>query len=249
LLPAPSPLGTPLIELKQVDSTNNYATGLVHAGLAGHGTAVLASHQTAGKGQRQKGWLTEPGANITLSLIIRPGQGFGAPSFAFSQAIALGAQRFFARYAGDETFVKWPNDLYWRDRKAGGILIENILAGPEWKWAIVGLGININQADFGELNGRAVSLRQITGAEWDLKSLALELCTSIEMALKQLHENPERIESDYHQVLFGLGTTVKLRKGTRLFSAEILGVTPQGALRVRHAVEEQFAVGEVVWVF
>ncbi|GAB4093886.1 biotin--[acetyl-CoA-carboxylase] ligase [Flaviaesturariibacter terrae] len=256
MLPAPKRLGAPFIELQQVDSTNNYATALAHAGLAEHGTAVLAKAQTAGKGQRHKGWTAEPGANITMSLLLRPfllpGPD-GAPlsigdAFYLSAAAALGVQRFFAAYAGEETFVKWPNDLYWRDRKAGGILIENIFAGSDWKWAVVGTGININQADFGDLAGRAVSLRQITGRERDIRSLALELCGSIEAALEQLALDRDSVLSDYHRVLYRLGETVRFRKGGRVFEAEVLGVTSTGRLRVRHGVEEEFAVGEVEWV-
>jgi BirA family biotin operon repressor/biotin-[acetyl-CoA-carboxylase] ligase len=257
LSPGPKRIGAPFIELQQVDSTNNYATALAHAGMAGHGTAVLAAHQTAGKGQRHKGWSAAPGANITLSLLLAPYQLTGsgiaplsaAGAFRFSMAIALGAQRFFAAYAGEETFVKWPNDLYWRDRKAGGILIENILSGDQWKWAVAGLGININQTDFGALAPRAVSLRQITGREWNVKELALALCASIEETLEQLCRDPASIAADYHAVLFGLGDVVRLRKENRVFAAEVLGVSDEGALRVRHGVEEEFRVGEVEWVF
>ena len=262
--PAPKHLGASFIELQRVDSTNNYATALAHAGLAEHGTAVLARHQVAGKGQRHKGWTAEAGANITLSLILRPAEvfqtGFVSPAaepvrlsaveaFRFSMAVALGVQRFFAAYAGEETFVKWPNDLYWRDRKAGGILIENILAGSEWKWAIVGTGININQSDFGELAGRAVSLRQITGRSWDIRTLALELCGSLEEALEGLAADPEGIRRAYHDVLFGRGETLRFRQGGRVFSAEVLGVTDDGRLRLWHGLEEAFSVGEVEWVW
>ncbi|WP_165871488.1 biotin--[acetyl-CoA-carboxylase] ligase [Flaviaesturariibacter flavus] len=256
--PGPKRIGTPFIELTQVDSTNNYATGLAHAGMAEHGTAVLAAHQTKGKGQRHKAWEGAPGANITMSLLLAPaGLGLQPPpvrltaagAFRFSMAVALGAQRFFARHAGEETFVKWPNDLYWRDRKAGGILIENILAGDQWKWAVAGLGININQTDFGPDAPRAVSLRQITGRQWDVRTLALELCASIEDSLNQLSASPDSVAADYHAVLFGRGEIVRLRKDSRVFAAEVLGVTEDGLLRVRHGVEEEFAVGEVEWVF
>lgn len=257
LPPSSKHLDAAFIELQQVDSTNNYATGLAHAGLAEHGTAVLARHQTAGKGQRHKGWTDEPGSNILLSLLLRPSEVFGSGAvpltavegFRFSAAVALGVQRFFAARAGEETFVKWPNDLYWRDRKAGGILIENILAGAEWKWAVVGMGININQGDFGNLAGRAVSLRQITGREWEVGQLAQQLRAAVAGALEQLAADPGSILADYHAVLFGRGQEVRFRKGARTFSAEVLGVTEDGRLRVWHGLEEAFGVGEVEWVF
>ncbi|RYY63668.1 MAG: biotin--[acetyl-CoA-carboxylase] ligase [Chitinophagaceae bacterium] len=256
LPPAPKHLGASIVELQQVDSTNNYATALAHAGLAEHGTAVLAREQTAGKGQRHKGWNAAPGANITMSLVLQPAVLFqkgsvalnAADAFRFSAAVALGVQRFFAAHAGEETFVKWPNDLYWRDRKAGGILIENILSGADWKWAVVGTGININQSDFGDLSGRAVSLRQITGREWDIHVLARELCASLETALARLATDPAGILEDYHAVLFAKGETVRFRKGSRTFSAQVLGVTDDGRLRLWHGLEEAYAVGEVEWI-
>jgi len=242
-------LGTPLIELQQVDSTNNYATALAHAGRATHGTAVLAKAQTAGKGQRHKGWQAQPGANITLSLILRPEGLQLAQAFTFSMAVALGVQRFFSRYAGAETFVKWPNDLFWRDRKAGGILIENILSGSEWKWAIAGLGININQTAFGPLADRAVSLLMITGKKWPIPDLVSALFDSVGAALEELQQDPAAIIAAYHDVLYARGQCVKLRKDSRVFEVEVIGVTPEGALRVRHGIEEQYQVGEVEWVF
>jgi BirA family transcriptional regulator, biotin operon repressor / biotin---[acetyl-CoA-carboxylase] ligase len=122
-------IGNPFIELQQVESTNNYATGMVHEGMAQHGMVVFANHQTKGKGQHNRTWLSEEGKNIAMSVILQPPGLALSQSFLISMATALGVQRFFAKYAGSETKVKWPNDLYWRDRKAGGILIENIVLG------------------------------------------------------------------------------------------------------------------------
>ncbi|GAA4320640.1 biotin--[acetyl-CoA-carboxylase] ligase [Flaviaesturariibacter amylovorans] len=247
--PPPKRLGAPWIELQQVDSTNNYATALVHAGRGAPGTAVFAREQTNGKGQRGKSWWADPGANITGSLILAPPALSLPRSFPFSMALALGAQRFFAAYAGTETSVKWPNDLYWRDRKAGGILVENILAGADWRCAVAGFGININQTDFGEAAGRAVSLKQITGKDWEVPALARELAGWVEAALDELGQDPQATVDAYHAVLFQRGEVVRLRKGGRVFAATVLGVTESGELRVRHAVEECFGVGEVEWVF
>src|SRR4029078_6487819 len=110
--------------------------GLIHAGMAQHGTAVFAHEQTKGKGQRNKQWLSAPNKNIILSLIVQP---FGLRTnelFLLSMSGAIGVQNFFNSQAGGKTKIKWPNDMYWRDRKAGGILIENIIQGEEWKYAI-----------------------------------------------------------------------------------------------------------------
>lgn len=241
-------IGAVRIELQQVDSTNNYATALAHAGMAQHGTTVLAHHQTRGKGQREKQWLAIAGTNLTLSVILLPENWPGCPPFLLSQAVAVGVFNFFHRYAGSETRIKWPNDLYWRDRKAGGILIENIFQGSTWKYAIAGIGININQVDFGELGDSAVSLRQVTGQQFLLEALEQELYVQLGSALDLMQENPSAIRDEYANRLYKRGERVRLKKDSRVFEAMIKGVSDGGELIVQHALEERFSVGEIEWL-
>jgi BirA family biotin operon repressor/biotin-[acetyl-CoA-carboxylase] ligase len=249
LAPINNTIGNPFIELQQVDSTNNYATALAHAGMAQHGTAVLAHHQTKGKGQRSKAWETAAGQNITMSIILQPQGLVLSEAFLLSMAVAVGVHRFYSHYAGEDVTIKWPNDLYWRDRKAGGILIENILTGATWKCAIIGTGININQTDFGELGLRATSLKQITGKDHDIVALAKELCASLEQAFDQLLTGRQQIIDAYHAVLYKRFQKVKLRKDSRVFETLVKGVSTEGELITEHVLEERFSVGEVEWVF
>ncbi|MEO5683451.1 MAG: biotin--[acetyl-CoA-carboxylase] ligase [Chitinophagaceae bacterium] len=123
--------GGHLTILESVDSTNNYAMAMARTGLAKHGDAFFARVQINGKGQRGKTWLTEPGANIILTVVLRTAALKLEQQFQFSAAVALAVHDFFAGYAGDETSIKWPNDIYWRDRKAGGILIESVVGRRE----------------------------------------------------------------------------------------------------------------------
>ena len=241
-------IGTPFIELQQVDSTNNYATALAHAGMALAGTVVFAHEQTKGKGQRNKTWKSGKSANILMSTIIQPRPLPLSQAFLLSMATANAVQRFFSTHAGSETKVKWPNDLYWRDRKAGGILIENIISGSEWNYAIVGMGININQVTFPGLKTKAVSLRQITGKEYNVIELAHELSRHLHQVYSLLETYPHVIRDEYHQNLYKLNETVRLKKDTRVFDTTIKGVTPMGDLITYHTVEERFAVGEVEWL-
>ncbi|MEO6316868.1 MAG: biotin--[acetyl-CoA-carboxylase] ligase, partial [Chitinophagaceae bacterium] len=103
----------------------------VRTGLAKHGDGYFAMAQVQGKGQRGKAWLTDPGTNIILTLVLNTSGLQLAQQFLFNAAIALGIHDFFAANAGDETTIKWPNDIYWRDRKAAGLLIENIIGGKD----------------------------------------------------------------------------------------------------------------------
>ena len=252
-------IGQPFIVLPVVDSTNNYAMGQVRAGMATHGTAWLALEQTAGRGQRGKSWITTPGENIMMTVVLQPVGLQVAQQFTLSAAIALACYDLYKKYAGDETRIKWPNDLYWRDRKAGGILIENRQSGISetagnegntWQWAIVGMGININQTRFAAGVRNPVSLKQITGKDFQVEELAKELCSFLEQRWRMLLSGDHSaIFREYHDALYKLNETVKLKKENQVFSTQILGVATDGMLLTKDAVERQFSVGEVEWVF
>jgi BirA family transcriptional regulator, biotin operon repressor / biotin---[acetyl-CoA-carboxylase] ligase len=247
--PISRPIGHPFIILPSVDSTNNYAMGQVQAGTAGHGTTWFAHEQTAGKGQRGKHWLTRPHENIILSMAIQPAWVPPQNPFLLSAVIALGCYDFYKNYAGEETRIKWPNDLYWRDRKAGGILIENSFRGTSWLYAIAGVGINVNQTTFdtGILN--PVSLRQITGKSYDVVELARELCRCVDHRYQSLAgADSLPILQQYLEALYKLNTTVKLKKGNTVFETTIRGVSPFGRLLTSDTMERAFDFGEVEWV-
>jgi len=242
-----NPIGTPFIELHTVESTNNYAMGLVHEGLARHGTAVFAHEQTRGKGQRDRQWLSAKDQNIALSVVVEPAGIAISGSFLLSMCVAVAAHRFVSKHLGDEVRIKWPNDIYWRDRKAGGILIENLLQGSSWRFAVAGIGLNINQTEFPQLETKAVSFRQVTGNLYQPLFLAKELCVALQENLQQLN-NSAAVAAAYRAALYKKNERVKLRKDNRVFDATIKDVTLMGELVVQHATEEKFAVGEVEWL-
>src|SRR5580704_2213620 len=100
-----------LIELESVDSTNNYAMARIHEGMAFDGLVFLARHQWAGKGQRGKTWLDEPGQNLIMSLVIEPGTLIISQQFLFSFAIALGILDTIKTIDAGNWRIKWPNDI------------------------------------------------------------------------------------------------------------------------------------------
>jgi BirA family transcriptional regulator, biotin operon repressor / biotin---[acetyl-CoA-carboxylase] ligase len=258
------PLGMPFIELQSVDSTNNYALQQVHAGLAQHGTAYFAHSQVAGKGQRGKTWVAETDSSLILSIVLNPFPLTVSQQFQLSACIAVSVCEFFTRYAGDAPRIKWPNDLYWHDRKAGGILIENIIGSrpreigtplneeqksSSWQWAVVGMGININQAKFASTLKNPVSLKQITGKHFDTIALAKELCEVLDKNFKTLlSQGFESVYQNYQSLLYKRNELVKLKKGNRIFEATILEVTPTGSLQVLHSLKEEYGFGEIEWV-
>ncbi len=248
LLPVTA-IGTPLIQLDTVDSSNNYAMGQMQAQLAEHGTAWLAAHQTDGKGQRGKLWQDAAGHNIILSTVIVPSTLTIGEQFFLSVAVALACRDLFSYYALHDTCIKWPNDLYWKDRKAGGILIENILQGSDWKYAIVGIGLNINQTAFDSALQNPVSLLQITGRKYDLHKLAIELCAYIEKRWQQILKGERAaLLSEYNQHLYKRNEIAKLRKESAVIEARVVGVNEIGELLVDTGTLTSIPFGEVTWV-
>ena len=242
------PIGHPYIILPTIDSTNNYAMQQIQAGLASHGATWFAREQTAGKGQRGKSWLTTPNQNLLLSTVIQPSL-VTSQQFLLSATAALACYDFYKNYAVEEISIKWPNDLYWRDRKAGGLLIENVFRGSDWMYAIVGIGININQVQFDPGLPNPVSLKQITGKNYDVVALAHELCRQLEKRYQQLQQQPANsLLQQYQQVIYKMNQPVTLKKGNIVFETTIEGVTQTGDLITRDAVERSFRFGEVEFV-
>lgn len=268
-------IGFPFIELQSVDSTNNYARQQIHASLAQHGTAFFSHEQVAGKGQRGRTWSSERDLNIALSIIIKPQSIPLSAQFQLSACAAVSVHEIFRKYAGEGCKIKWPNDLYWQDRKAGGILIESGVkslptgqAGREtgawlpdrqvgsqvpevgiWEWAIIGIGININQTTFPAELPNPVSLKQITGIIYNPVELAKEICGAMEKNYCQLiNEGFDDIYKAYNLNLYKRNNKVKLKKDNRLFDATIKSVSPSGQLITEHATEEVFDFGAVDWI-
>lgn len=266
--PPANSIGSPFIELQSVDSTNNYARRQIHAGLAQHGMAIFAHEQTSGKGQRGRTWTSEKDKNIALSILINPAPLTIDRQFELSACTAVAVHAFFSKYADDNARIKWPNDLYWQDRKAGGILIESGVRSREsavgssrsdvggrqsdlsgWEWAIVGIGININQTVFPGDLPNPVSLKQITGKEHDPVMLARDLCGVFNQFFKELITTGfESIFRQYNQYLYKRGETIRLKKDNRVFVANIITVSHAGKLITQHAMEEEFGFEEIQWL-
>jgi BirA family biotin operon repressor/biotin-[acetyl-CoA-carboxylase] ligase len=188
-------LGAPLIELSTIDSTNIYAMAQIKAGLAKSGSCYTADFQTNGKGQHGRVWESTKGQNLLCSYILELNtldalkNWTPADQIGFSAAIALGARAFFAAFAGSETKIKKPNDIYFSDRKAGGILIENLVRGQEWTWAVIGIGMNINQTEFSpaalnSVSSNPISLQEITNQSWDVKKMQQHLSEALNNAIQ-----------------------------------------------------------------
>ncbi len=235
--------------LDSVDSTNNYAMAQVHAGLATHGKAWFCNSQESGKGQRGKGWHSNPGENILMSILVQPPTGSRSPEFSFNAAISLACVHFLNDLTHLPWKVKWPNDIYWGDRKAGGILIENVIQGNSWNWSVIGIGINVNQETFPGTLTNPVSLKLINSKTYSPVDLARELQLQVLKYVEEGRNNPVDTLARYNEHLYKKGESVRLKKGTIVFGTTIREIDLQGQLVTQDAIERHFHFGEVEWLF
>jgi len=243
--PAMTTFDNQLIELESVDSTNNYAMARIHEGLASDGMVYLARNQWAGKGQRGKTWISEPGQNLMMSLIIDPSPLNLNQQFMFSSSIALAILDLLKGFQSNHWKIKWPNDIYWNDRKAGGLLIESVITGPTWNWAVVGIGINLNQSSFPKEIPNAISLHQITGARYEPVSVARELVPRIREQISILKKTPDQILLRLNNSLYKKDQVIALRKIDELFVTVLKAVDSNGLLVTEAGT---FKSGEVEWM-
>lgn len=160
------------LRLNQTDSTNAEMRRLAAKGMAPHGMMVSAVEQTAGRGQRGNSWEAQPGANVTMSLMLRPARLEARRQFLLSVAVSLGVTEALGRFVEPRRVnVKWPNDIYIDDRKVCGILIENTLSGPSVAASIVGVGLNVNQTRFLSDAPNPVSLAMVTGKNYSVEEV------------------------------------------------------------------------------
>ena len=152
--------------IDETDSTNRWL--LNHGG--SKNMVVVADYQTAGRGCGTNRWESERGKNLLFSMLIHPNDVPASRQFRLSMAVSLAICEALGQYIGDLS-IKWPNDIYWRDGKICGILIENTLTGAVIKDSIIGVGLNVNQRAFHSDAPNPVSLWQISGQETDRDAL------------------------------------------------------------------------------
>lgn len=196
------------------------------------GTVIMAENQYQGRGQQGNTWHAEPGKNLTFSLLLYPGFLPPEDQFSLNMVCSTAVHRALKKLTGEGLRIKWPNDIYFRHRKIGGMLIENILSGSSIKASIIGIGINVNQEHFEPaLEQRAASLFQILHEHVNLVSLLAEICSQTEAAYLKFREGryPE-LREEYLEILYLYREWAAYRQNGENFSGKITGISPQGKL-------------------
>ncbi len=224
-------LGKDIHFLPECHSTNDIALTLVRQKKAVEGSVVICDHQTKGKGQRGNKWQSHAGQNLTFSLVLRPYFMDISEQFYLNMAVSNSIRRLLQDYV-PQLEVKWPNDLIVPEYgKIGGILIENTFSGKEWEYAVVGIGLNINQLAFESSN--AASLRSITCSEFELEELFRLLIIQIEQGYIQLKKGKwNEIKAEYLMHLYRMDIWAKYSANQEQFSGKIVGITADGKMEM-----------------
>ena len=186
-------------KVKELSSTNDYLAQLCKEGKVKEFHTVMAESQTAGKGQRGNFWESESGKNLTFSIVLYPTAWEAKYHFSLSMLTAIACIETLGNYTKGFS-IKWPNDIYWHDKKIGGILIENELEGAYITQSILGIGLNINQEEFHTSAPNPVSLKQILGAEVDLMEVLSKVLHGITGGYRQLESSFDIMLATMHLI-------------------------------------------------
>ena len=241
-----------IIRLDSVGSTNAYAAEMANKGNVPEGSIVIANTQTNGRGHDTNSWESEPGKNLTLSMVLYPRFLVAGKQFILTKVVALGVRETVSQLLPNETVsIKWPNDIYIADRKVAGILIQNSIMGSGIDNMIVGIGMNVNQLKFHGNAPNPVSLRMISGYNFELHDVLNLLSRNIEKYYELLRSRHfGLLDKAYLEHFYRINMFSKFRRGSGIIEARITGVSIYGQLMMetRDGDFLKFAMKEVEFV-
>ena len=192
---------------------------------------VSADEQTAGKGMGSNGWESEVGKNLTFSLALDMGFLPAEKQFLLSEAVALGLIHALDTLLPTEKLsIKWPNDIYFENHKLAGILINSTIKANMMDVSIIGIGLNVNQMQFQDWPTYPISMKQITGKDYDLQPLLEQIAKSIYNKVKSLKTDPTDIEKNYLQRLYRYHTWADYEVDGKKMRLYMTGIDPFGRL-------------------
>lgn len=197
------------------------------AATAEHGTVVYTDRQTAGRGQRGNSWESEPFKNVTMSILLRPENVAPNQQFWLSEISALAVERVLSKYIGNVS-IKWPNDVYYKDFKICGMLIEHSLSGGKINYTIPGIGINVNQRVFLSDAPNPISLVNVLGHEVPTSEILDGLVDEILTMCGQLPEKAEEIHREFLSKLYRRDGFHEYQSTIRSASTDGLSVLEEG---------------------
>lgn len=215
--------------INQTHSTNTMLWEMIRENKLPEGFVIYTDFQITGKGQSGNSWESENGKNLLFSMALYPNHIAPDEQFLLSQLVSVAIKKSLNKFA-DGITVKWPNDIYWYDKKLAGILIESSLQGNKIKTVVIGVGLNVNQREFESNAPNPVSLLQIAGKSLNRKHLLSRICQNIIELYTNL--DVKMIHSEYHQSLYRKVGFHAYSTETESFNAKIIGVHHDGQLEL-----------------
>ncbi|MDR2234431.1 MAG: biotin--[acetyl-CoA-carboxylase] ligase [Tannerella sp.] len=224
-------MSTPkFIHLPETESTNQSLRILTDAGALPNFSVLWADYQTKGRGQAGSSWESAPGENLLCSIVFYPARLPANRSFSVLETAALSVKSTLETYATDIT-IKWPNDIYCRDKKICGILIENEIVAGCITRSIIGIGININQTAFKGDAPNPVSLAMITGKEYDRQEILNQLLKNFQLHANKIDTGDiEDLHLQYCASLYRRDGFHVYKDAQGFFTARFFAVEPFGHL-------------------
>ena len=244
--------GRALLVFETIESTNMYAKTLASKG-AEEGTVVIADHQTSGRGRFGRTWLAEPGSSLLFSVIIRPtfnADKVGLLPFFAAASIALAVETT----TGMQCECKWPNDILFHDKKNCGILLESTFQHNKLDYAIIGIGLNVNQTNFsGDLAGTATSLRKECGREFDRRNVFRQIMSSFSIPKLSpqmaFSSGIDTVLTEWKARAALIGKRIKLTQTANIIEGVAIALADDGGLIVETgSVQRVFHAGDVTIV-
>jgi len=231
--------------MPECHSTNSLALELCQQKSVPEGTLVISSEQIAGRGQFGNTWESQPGMNLTFSLILKPAFLAVRDQFFLNMIASLGVRDYLAETCTASIHIKWPNDIFANEFKICGILIENQVMSQRFTHVVMGIGLNVNQEQF--TSPKATSLSRITHQPYDLQEVLEGLLMKLEARYFQLRQNRlSELQEDYLKYMYRLNEEHTFIADQKQFKGKISGVDEYGRLKVLiHDQEKIFGVREI----
>lgn len=223
-----------LIKLDAIASTNSYLKQLTQERALEDFTVVVCDHQTQGRGQKGNSWISEKGKNLTISFLKKFDSLDINQSFGLNCLVSLAIYDVLNELSIPNVKVKWPNDIMSGNQKLCGILIDNSIIGSQINRSIVGIGLNVNQVNFGGF-ATATSLKLSTGKDYDLEYLLDLILSRLRLYFEStLPRGLDKLKKQYVQVLFRKKEWSKFSIPSKngVFMGMITGITDSGQLRI-----------------
>ncbi|MGI6160561.1 MAG: biotin--[acetyl-CoA-carboxylase] ligase [Christensenellales bacterium] len=233
-------IGKEIIFLPEVDSTNLETK---RRSELEHGAVIMAGEQTCGRGRLGRGWVSEPGTGVYMTLFLKPKlPPHDIPALAIPASLSVvRAMHAFGIEAG----IKWPNDIIYKGKKLCGILLEMSTDMSEVEYALIGIGINVKKSK--DRPDTAISMEEAGYAAIDVPQAAAAVINSFEPLYKQFAAgNTQDMMEEYAACSLTLQKTVVIKTPKGQYEAKAVGITKDGALEVlREGRRETVVAGEV----